>query len=803
MLSDLRFALRQLVKTPVFTVVALVTLALGIGVNTTTFSLMNLLMFQRTPYEDTGRIVRVYATLPEFNSANLAPANFVDAKTQSTTFSSMAAFNASSCNLAEPGQPADQALSYFVEAEFFSILGLKPILGRTFTAEDDTPEHRDVILLSHGFWSRRFSSDPSVIGRTLRQDGKNVTIIGVMPPEAAQFLLWGPVDLWRPSGMSEGTKSVRDNAWLQCIARLKPGATIKQAQAELDTIAARLAQDHPKTNARLGFRVVSFEGQRREGQTVMWMILGLALSVLLIACANLANLQLSRTAQRVREYAIRLALGASRMRLVRQLLTESLLLSFAGGSLGVILALWGNELLGSRLIVGLDTQGLSLPIDGNVLLFSLAIATLTGVAFGLAPALIASRADINFALKQGSNNAAGAPNRHIFRDGLIVAEIALSLVLLTSVVFFVRGFQRINTIELGCNANNLLTGSVVLPMDRYKTPESCAFYDRLLERLAALPGVEHASISQSHPFLGGAIQYFAVEGRPVAPGATPLSVQFFAATPDFFATMGMRLLNGRNFSTADHAGSPATVIINESMARQLWPGENPLGKRIGGTDPAKPDWWEIIGVVNDTRSAVSFGGPNTPFQIYRPLAQTGGNWVAVAIRSSVNAETLGRSLREAVRQVDPDIAVYGLTTVRNLIDRNNGNFRVVNGTLATFALLGLLLSVIGIYGVTANLVVQRTREIGVRMALGAQLSDVLLLVLRKGVVLVVIGTAVGLAGTWGFQRLLASIVPSSLADDTLLIAAMVGLLATAAILASYLPARRATKVNPIEALRAE
>jgi len=602
--------------------------------------------------------------------------------------------------------------------------------------------------------------------------------------------------------MSSETLLIRDNSWLQSIARLKPGTTIAQAQAELNTIATRLAKDYPKTNAHLGYRVVSFEGQRREGQTVLWMIMGLALSVLMIACANLANLQLSRTAQRVREHAIRLALGASRLRLVRQLLTESLLLSLTGGTLGVILALWGNELLGSRLNISLDGTGLPLPIDGNVLTFSLVIATLTGVAFGLAPALIASRSNINSSLKQGTVNTAGT-SRHFLRDGLIVAEIALSLVLLTSVVFFVRGFQRLNNIDLGCNPQNVLTGALVLPMEHYKTPESCAFYDRLLGRLTALPGVEHASISQSLPFYGGAVQNFAIDGRPIAPGAPQLSVQFFAATPDFFATMGMRLLNGRSFSAADRTGSPAVVIINESMARQLWPGENPLGKRIGGTDPAKPDWWEIVGVVNDTKAAASFGGPNIPFQLYRPLAQTGGNWVTVAIRSSVNVETLGRALREAVRQVDPDEAVYQLTTINNFIDRNVGNLRVVSGTLATFAVLGLFLSVIGIYGVTASLVVQRTREIGVRMALGAQLRDVLMLVLRKGIVLVVIGTVAGLAATWGFQRLLASLLPSSLADDTLLIASMVALLAAAALLACYLPARRATRINPIEALRAE
>jgi predicted permease len=803
MLADLRYAFRQLARSPAFTAIALITLALGIGVNATTFSLMNVLMFRQLPYENADRIVRIYATTPEFTSGNLAPANYTDAKTQNTVFSSMAAFNGSSCNLAEPGQPADQANSSFVDAEFFGILGLKPILGRAFTKEDDTQEHRDVIVLSYGFWSRRFGRDPGVLGRTLRQDGKTVTIIGVMPPEANDPLLWGPIDLWRPNGMNEGTKSIRDNSWLESIALLRPGISIAQAQAELNTIAARLAQEYSKTNACLGYRVASFGGQRREGQTVLWMIMGLAQSVLLIACANLANLQLSRTAQRVREYAVRLALGASRLRLVRQLLTESLLLSFVGGLLGVLLALWGNELLGSRLIFGHDGTGLPLPIGRNVLLFSLAIATLTGVAFGLVPALKASRADINSSLKQGTINTAGASNHSFLRDGLVIVEIALSLVLLTSVVFFVRGFQRLNNLDLGCNPENLLTGSIVLPMDRYKAPECCVFYDRLLERLTALPGVEHASISQGLPFSGGDVRSIMIEGRPLAPGATPLAAQYFAGTPDFFPTMGMRVLSGRDFTAADRMSAPAVVIINENMARQLWPGENPVGKRISSADLTQPDLWEIVGVVNDTRPAASFSGPGTAFQFYRPLAQTAGNWVTVAIRNSVNPETLGRSFREAVRQIDPDEAVYQLTTVRNFIERNVGNFRVASGTLATFAVLGLLLSAIGIYGVTASLVVQRTREIGVRMALGAQLRDILILVLRKGIVLVAIGTVAGLAATWGFQRLLASLLPSSLADDTLLVTSMVVLLATSALLACYLPARRATQVDPVEALRTE
>lgn len=803
MLQDLRYALRRLAREPGFVLVALLTLALGIGANTTMFSFINALMFRRLPYPEPERIVQVYATLPEFASANLAPGNFADARAQNTVFAAMAAYSRSSCNLAEPGQPADQAGACFVDAGFFSILGLRPALGRGFTPTDDQPGHNDVIVLSHSFWIRRFGRDPAVLGRTLRQDGRNVTIVGVMPPAAEDNLLWGQIDLWRPQGRSAEVEQIRNNGWLQCLARLKPGVSIAQAQAELNALAARLAKAYPDTNERLGFRVASFEGQRRDDQTALWVIMGLAFAVLLIACANLTNLQLVRAARRGSEHTLRLALGATRWRILRLLLTESLLVSLAGGALGVLLALWGSEFFSRHLTLGGGETGLPLPIDAQVLGFSLLATVTTGLAFGLAPALMVWRHDINAHLKLGAFHQTGPAARHRLRDGLIVAQLALALVLLASVAFFARGVQRLTQLDLGGNPDRLLMGMCVLPQERYPQAQAVAFQDRLLERAAALPGVSHAAIARHLPFFDGSMTYLAVEGQASAPGGVPRSVLHNSVTPDFVATFGMRLLQGRTFTAADRAGAPDVVIVNETMARQLWPGENPLGRRVGSGDPAHPDWWEVVGVVNDTHFALSIAPPPSTFQCYRPIAQTGGNWITLALRTAADDPALGHALREVVREIDPDIAVHHLNTVSAVIARDASNYSTTNTLLAAFALLGLLLAAMGLYGVTANLVVQRTREIGVRIALGAQVRDVLTLVLRTGVRLVALGTALGLVGVYVAQRLLAAFLPVSLAADGPLLAGTIVLLAGTTLLAAWLPARRAARTDPLIALRAE
>ncbi len=803
MFQDVRCSLRRLAREPGFVFVALVTLALGIGANATMFGFLNTLMFRRLPYAQPERLVQIYGTLPEFKSANLAPGDFADAKNQASVFTAMAAYSRSSCNLAEPGQPADQARALFVDSEFFPILGIGPALGRAFTAEDDQPAHNDVIVIADSFWSRRFDRNPAVLGRTLRQDGRNVTIVGVMPPEAENNLLWGPVDLWRPQGRAAALSQLRGNSWLQCLARLKPGVSLAQAQAELDAIAARLAKDFPTTNSRVGFRVASFEGQRRDGQAALWVIMGLAISVLLIACANLANLQLVRTTRRVGEHTIRLALGSTRWGLVRLLLTESLIVSLAGGLLGILLALWSSELLGPHLTIGGSDTGLPMPVDANVLGFSLLATLATGLTFGLAPALLASRQNIVAHLKLGASRQLGFGARHRLRDSLIVAQIALALVLLTSVVSFARGVQRLTRLDLGCDTDHVVMGTFVLPQERYPQSQAIAFSDQLLERVAALPGVSHVAISRHLPFFEGDMTYLAVEGQDYAPGGVPRSSLHNAVTPDFFATMGMRLLQGRVFTEADRAGAPGVVVVNETMARQLWPGENPLGRRISGGGPAGSDWWEVVGVVNDTHFALSITPPPSAFQFYRPLAQTGGNWITLTLRTTAANSALGPALREVVRQIDSDLAVHNLNTVGAVIARDAANYSTTNVMLSAFAFLGLLLAAVGIYGVTANLVVQRTREIGVRVALGAKVGDVIALVLRKGAGLVAAGTLLGLAGGYGAQRLLAAFLPGSLAQDAMPLLGAVALLVSSALLACWLPARGATRVDPVVALRAE
>jgi putative ABC transport system permease protein len=811
MISDIRFAFRQLLKSPGFAAVALLTLALGIGVNTTMFTLLNALVLQSSPAPDSGRLVSVSRTSTHSQFWPHSPAQFYDIQKQSTSFERLAAYTWVNFNLADPGQPAERLSGMVVSADFFPTYRIRPLLGRVFTPEDDQAGAGQVAVLSEGFWRAHFSADPNIVGRTIRLDAKPVTVVGVMPAVFDDPFYWGHIDMWKPLAYDGATRQIRDNNWLEVVGRLKPGVTLAQARSEAGAIAAHLAHDHPTTNEKEGLRLDPWN-EIRTGDTsrkVSWLCMSLAGFVLLIACANLANLQLARMAGRLRELAVRVAIGASRFQVIRQLIVENLLLSLAGALLGTVLAVWSTRLIGSQVYIS-GVEGIDFPIDRSVLVFTLLASVATGIGVGTVPAWVATRTDVSAALKQGSRGSTGDRSRHRLRQTLIVIELVLALVLLSGAGYFVRGMRRLAHADAGWKPDGLVTATLSLPFNAsYATDAQCqAFFDKLGTQLAGLPGAEQSTIAATLPVTGfWRSSDFAVEGRPQPEkGREPLAYDN-SVTPGHFAAVGMHLLAGRDFTDADRSTSRAVAIINETMARTLWPGENALGKRFGSFDASHRDWIEVVGVVNDVHPTVElFRRPDTPFQVYRPLAQTPNqfvHWLTLAVRSSAPAPTVARALRSAIQRIDADQPVYGIVSAREAMERVTRGLDLTGRMLGAFALLGLALSSVGIYGVIANLVAQRRPEIGIRMALGAQAGDVLWLVLSQGLRLALLGTAIGFACAWGLVRLLDALVPGIPGGDPTGIALVTVILAAVAIFACWLPARRATRVSPIEALRSD
>ena len=792
-MHDLKFALRQLLKNPGFTAVAVLTLALGIGVNTSMFTALQALLARPLPYPEAGRLVQVFQTSPHSQREphHSAP-NFLDYQ-QNGEFEFMAALNDKPFNLAEPGQPAERVSGLQVSADFFPLLGMQPEIGRKFTADEDRPGRNNVVILDHGFWLRRFAGVTNIVGRELRLDGESVTVVGVMPARFHDIMLTGPVSLWRPIAFTDDQRKERGNNYLKCIARLRPGASLKQAQAATDILAMRQFQDHPENSAE-GLRLVPLaeSSMPPQAQVIILSVMALAGFVLLIACANLANLQFARTAARAREFAIRGALGAPRERLLRQLLTESLLVALFGGLLGLVLAHWSNELLSRQFVFDGETV-LSLPLNLRVLGFALVASTVSGLAFGLVPAWLASRTDVNDALKQGSRGTTGDRSQHRLQHALIVSEVALALVLLTGAGLLVTGLRGFAALDPGWRVEGMTLGYLSLPGSKYGSGDSRrAFVDRLQERLAALPGVERVAVCWNLPVRQfNVTSSFNIDGRPEPPKGSPQNRFVNGITPGYFSTLGMQLLAGRDFTAADTANRPPVVIINEKMARVFWPAESPVGKRIDGE--------EIVGVVSNVRFPANPAELGTPFQTYRPFAQSPGNSLSIAIRGNVAAKTL----RGAVAEVDPDQPVGDPGPARADVGRSLDHWAVGGRLLSIFALLGLLLAALGIYGVISGFVVRRTGEIGVRMALGAQLRDVLWLVVGQGLRLSLAGTAIGLLGAFGITRLLASVLPELPASDPVVIMLVAVLLMAITLGACWLPGRRAAKVDPMVALRIE
>ena len=801
--QDVRYSLRQLLKQKGFTVVSVLTLALGIGINTAMFSVLNTFIFGSLPYPQSGQLVSIYRTSPHSDSWPFSAANFFDQHDQNTVFEKMSAYNYRSRNLTTPGQPAERLRSLAVTADFFSLMGVPPASGRVFKPEEFEPGADNVIVLSDRFWARRFGSDPTIVGRTIQLDGKTVEIVGVMPDGFDHPILWGAIDIWQPLSFTPERKAERGVNFLSSFARLKPGVSIEQAQQSMVTLAANIA----KQNSSNEGESIRLEPLHRSltnniGRTVMWFTFGLAGFVVLIACANLANLQLVRTAARSRELAVRAALGANRWRLLRQSLTESLVVAIIGGLISLVIALGAVRFISARLFTNLPGAGVQL--DYKVFGFALLISVVTGVLFGTIPALLASRTDVNLALRENSRGSTTGRSQNRLRQILIIGEVAFAMVLLAAAGLFLRGIQRFINADPGWQVDGLVMAQMSLQGQKYESDKQrVVFLTELENRLSSLPDVQHVAIAVSQPVFGfNSSLPFVIEGRPEPPQDKLPETFFEPVSSDYFQTLGARLQQGRTFNTADTAEHPKVMIINETTARTFWPNESPLGKRIGSTGTTR-DFYEIVGVVSDMAFPGVMGEPYTRYAAFVPVAQSAPDYVTLLLRTSSNSDTMANTLRGSVAALDPEQPVYRIRTARAAVNSGVGSISLLGSLLGAFATIGLILAAIGIYGVISYTVVQRTGELGIRMALGAQTREVLWFVLRKGAVLVLIGALVGVVGGYFVSKLLISLIPSLPTRDPMILLYAVLALMAVALAACYIPARRATRVDPLVALKSD
>jgi putative ABC transport system permease protein len=807
LLQDLRYGLRSLRKNPGFASVAILTLALGIGANTAIFSVVNAILLRPLPYDNSERIVRIGGTnLRKTRTlGTFSPQDFFDWRERSTSFETMAAYDGWSPGLTGAEGEPERVEAAKVSSGFFDVLKASPMLGRVFLPSDEQRGNHFSVVLSHRLWQRRFGSDPDIVSRGLTLNGQSFTVIGVMPASFAGPKFSGgdfeSAELWVTFAPDLSQWSRDGRSVDAAIARLKPGVSLEQAQAELSLIAAQLQQQYPDTNAGTGGAVVSLHEQLVAGvRPALLVFLAAVGLVLLIACANVANLLLARSAARQKEMAVRTALGAGRLRIIRQLLTESVLLAALSGAIGVLLAWWAVGVLTS-LGSGFLPQLGGTRIDARVLVSTLAVSLLTGVAFGLAPALAASQPDLNETLKESGRNLTGGINRRNVRGLLVITEVALSLLLLVGAGLLLKSFVRLQRVSPGFEARNVLTMNVFLSGARYPEDwQHAAFFDQVLQRLRSLPGVESAGVVSNLPISGNFDQIsFYVEGQPVAEREDIPDVERYMVDPNYFQTMRIPLRGGRFFNEGDRAAAPPVAIINESVADRFWPGEDPIGKRVR-TDPSRP-WLTVVGVAGDVRHSGLETAPN--LQLYLAHQQSPSQFMTFVVRSVNHPEAQISAVREQVWAVDKDQPVYDLRTMEQLLSESLAQRRFTMLLLGIFAGVALVLAVSGLYGVMSYTVVQRTHEIGLRMALGAQSGDVLKLVVGGGLKLVMIGVVIGLAAAFVLTRVMSSLLFGVSATDPTTFITTSLVLTSVAMLASYIPARRATKVDPLVALRYE
>jgi putative ABC transport system permease protein len=808
--QDVRYGVRMLLKAPSISIVATIALALGIGANTAIFSVVNAVLLRPLPFPNSETLMNVWETdsTRGYVRGSASYPNFVDWRDQSHSFEHMASYHNSDFILTGRGE-STRLQGAVVNADLFPLLGASPVIGRGFLPSEDNPgDTGRVVLLSQQLFQQRFNSDPNILNQSMVLDGKSYTIVGVMPA-AFQFPVQNdPVELWTTVAVDrEGEEPItqeRGAHYMNVIARLKHGVPREQAQAEMTAISARLEQQYPDKDLHKSTRLEpTLEALVGDVRPALLILLGAVGFVLLIACANVANLLLARAMTRHKEMAIRSALGASRMRVIRQLLTESVILSLAGGALGLVLAVWWSDLL-----VALGKQNipraLQVGLDWRVLGFTLLVSVLTGVVFGLVPAIHSSKTELTESLKEGGRTGSEGARRNRIRGVLVVGELAIAVVLLVGAGLLIQSLWRLRNVSPGFDSQNLLTFVVGIPEVKYPTDKQEPFYRELVRRVESLPGVRSASSIIPLPLNGDAfVISFETEGRPVEKGNQP-SADFFAIEEGYFKTLGVSILKGREFTERDNKTAPPVIIVNQAFAKKFFPGEDPIGKRIKpgiSTNSDKPAMREIVGVVSDVRNRNLSSELRAGYFI--PAPQMPFNQMTLIVRTGNDPHSLITAVQNEVHAMDQEVPVFNIKTMEEYISATVATPRFNTTLLVIFAGVALILTIVGLYGVMSYSVAQRTNEIGIRMALGAQTGDVLRLIISQGFKLVLIGLGIGLVGAFAMTRVIASLLFGVTTKDPITFVAVAVLLALVALLACYIPARRATRLDPLHALRYE
>jgi putative ABC transport system permease protein len=808
--QDIRYGIRMLFKAPSVSIVATIALALGIGANTAIFSVVNSVLLRPLPFANSEELMNVWETDSSrgYQRGSASYPNFADWRDQNHVFEYMSSYHTNDFIMTGRGD-STRLQGAVVNADLFPLLRVTPAIGRGFLPNEDKPgESGRVVVLSQELFQKRFGADPNVVNQSMVLDGKPYTIIGVMP-QAFQFPIQNdPVELWTTVAIDrEGKEPITDERgahYMNVIARLKPGVSKEQARAEMASISARLEQQYPDKNLHKSSNVEPMlEALVGDIRPALLILLGAVGCVLLIACANVANLLLARAMTRHKEMAIRSALGASRIRVIRQLLTESVLLSLAGGVLGLVLAVWWSDLL-----VTLGKQNipraLQVGLDWRVLTFTLVLSVLTGIVFGLVPAIHSSKTDLTESLKEGTRGSGEGARRNRVRGVLVVSELAIAVVLLVGAGLLIQSLWRLRNVSPGFPSQNLLTFVVGIPEVKYPVEKQDQFYRELESRLQSLPGVRSAGAVVPLPLSNDLYRIsFETEGRPIEKGNQP-SADFFLASDDYFKTLGVSMVKGREFNQRDSGNAPGVIIVNETFAKKFFPGEDPIGKRIKpgiATGEKKPDWREIVGVVADVRNR-NLSSELRP-GYFVPQAQVPFNQMTMVIRTTNDPHSLITAIQNEVKAMDPEVPVFNIKTMDEYISATVAAPRFNATLLVIFAAVALVLTIVGLYGVMSYSVAQRTNEIGIRMALGAQTRDVLRMIVAQGFKLVLLGLAIGLVGAFALTRVIASLLFGVTTKDPLTFAAVALLLALVALLACYIPARRATRLDPLSALRYE
>ncbi|HEX6973655.1 MAG TPA: ABC transporter permease [Vicinamibacterales bacterium] len=811
MLQDLRFALRLLIKDPWFTTLAAVALALGIGVNNTVFTFVNAVLLRGLPFRDSHEIMLVASRDANLEEMGVSYADFEDWRRQSASFRGLAVFDQGVMNVSDATHPPEQITGGLVSANAFSVIGQLPILGRDFQPADDRPGAPRVVILGYSVWKNRYGGDPSLVGRTIRVNDVPSEVVGVMP-EGFRF----PVnaDMWQPY-IPEGDATKRDQRNLLAFGRVAPGVSMKQAQVEMSGIAKRLEQQYPDTNKGIDAKVMTFNDRFNGGpiRVVFLVLLGAVGFVLLIACANVANLLMSRSAKRAREIALRIALGASRTRVVRQLLVESTILAFIGGLLGLGLSLVGVRLFDIAVADVGKPYWIQFTMDATVFAYLAAVCLATGIIFGLAPALQVSKTNLNEILKEAGRGNAGGRRARRLTAAMVVVELALTLVLLAGAGLMMRSFFKLYSLDVGVETSHLLTMRTTLPERKYKTTEQRkAFYDALLPRLQAIPGLHGAALATSVPLNGGQTRGLEIDGRPAPDAARLPQVSTLFVSANYFDTLGMPLREGRALRETDGEAGAEVIVVNARFAAQFFPGESAVGKRVrlreilpagrtqAAAPPTLPPWVTIVGVVPTVRQR-NVEQIDADAVSYLPYRMRPTQSMSVIARTAGDPASVIPAFRQAVQSVDPDQPVYDVRTMDEVLARSRWPFRVFGSLFTIFAIIALVLSSVGIYAVTAYAVSERTQEIGVRMALGAQQSQVSWLILRQGLVQLAFGLAIGLGAAFVVSRALASLLVQTTTYDPLTFTTITALLTVITVVACLVPARRATRLDPVVALR--